>query len=476
MIYEEIEPVVLSYLKFQLFKNHKWRQVILEKIDTNKVGYSIVNLLTDVKQISSDLIEREIGGLPINFIFEHLAKSLVDQDNLLAQATLVKLFGDAAKAASFNVSISELFTITTEIIVEKAEHNQATVEEMCKRVVLLKTHQRMALYNIINKFFVEFDESKKAIAEVMKILFSKQDFAELIGAAKYFSRHLAGEQSFEPSFFRKPMQTHLLQRTFEQPIIGVLPDGRKIQYLDKKKAVADGNCGFRAILGGKGLGSMAGKYLTRQGIIELFNSSLKDKVVIKLIAKDLIAKYQEYVANVLNESDFAKLPKKIQEVFVEFKAKSMAIGEKFSKLAKEKLSENTETIVDFDRIAKISGLEANEKELMKCCKNEEIIILYLNEYLVNDDNWPHLQGSMAAFGYLCGIKIHCFQKQKVKGENGSFQLKYIDVNHPMADYSNGEAFIIQSDAFDHFDELDYKLIDSNEMDEIKTQNVSMKKN
>jgi hypothetical protein len=202
-----------------------------------------------------------------------------------------------------------------------------------------------------------------------------------------------------------------------------LTDGRQIKIRKLKKADGDGNCGFRSILGDDYLHKDP-NLLSRKGIIQILKAELKDQTVNELVSRDLLAKYNEWVSGIWEMEKDNLFPLSIN-IYFKTMRKQMKAG--------------------------ISN-EALTNRIKYYCMSQTAILCYLDNYLIHDKIFPHMQGALLAFAKILGIKVHCFQEQA----DGSIKL-LTDLEYSLK-HINGEAFLIQNSIGNHFDCLEVEII------------------
>jgi ankyrin repeat protein len=199
-----------------------------------------------------------------------------------------------------------------------------------------------------------------------------------------------------------------------------LLDGREIAIVGEQKVDGDGNCGFRSILGPIYARVNPG-LMTRAGVITFLTDGMKDESIRHLISKDVLAKYQEYVANVWAMEKDQKFPATLQTNFKQLKE----AAKKDDSAAYQK---------------------SQEKKVEDYCQSKEAIQAYLGDYLKYDDVWPHVQGSLAAFAQMLGIRTHCLQKQI------DSTYRHVDIPQTAIEYKE-EVFLSQNVTRTHFNRL-----------------------
>jgi ABC-type multidrug transport system fused ATPase/permease subunit len=228
----------------------------------------------------------------------------------------------------------------------------------------------------------------------------------------------------QPAALPLGQDSHKLQLDQKYPVVN-LSDGRQVKIVGEHKVASDGNCGFRSILGNRYF-RINPNLMTRKGVIEFLSSGLKDASIRRLISKDILAKYQEYVAGTWFMDQDRKFPEKLRSKFQELRRASAQNDSK-----------------DY-QITHNRAIEAY-------CQERETIQLYLNDYLIRDEIWPHAQGSLAAFAQMLGIRIYCLQQEVHSG------YRMLEIQQNLPD-DEEEVFLVQNLERTHFERLEVSVL------------------
>ena len=417
ILYQETVPIILSQMRTLFIKKyHLHYSKEFERKNMFKDIKSIKEFFNEFKDFYDTRVTFLEDTLTINSIFSIFIKTIRNYEKLIAQAILFKNFTVALNNLNKNFEEIQLQDKLSTLLNEEIKSYEISTKEKLKYIVDLKPYQS----SLRDFFESQLKKDKEDILAVITYIvknFDKSMFLHITARRK----NEIYENTFEPYI----NSLFFLKNVSRSEKTCVLPDNKVIKVLAKKKALGDGNCGFRAILGGNYLTNKKGLF-KRSGVIELLKSSIDNPVVKELIAKDLEAKYQEYVANIADISD---MPQGIKKQFIDFKAAAETTGN------------------DLSRQAEIT------QRISHYCQRKKVLITYLNEYLINDHHWPHVQGSLAAFGYICNIKIHCIQSMPRDSKHSFNWLQYIDIERPKDANYIEEVFILLNKKRNHFDQV-----------------------